>query len=131
MRSSQFFPNCVFCLFKYLNADVTQIVAIASGSCTSHAIDNRGVAYAWGFGENHQLGAGSDDDILAPAVMASKSLTGAVVKAVCPLVVFFSMFFRSDHRNNHRVVACKPFCKMVHGNYMILTYCYFPDAHIV
>jgi alpha-tubulin suppressor-like RCC1 family protein len=62
-------------------------VEIACASCVSYAVDAAGVAYAWGFGENHQLGSGSDEDLLVPTAMAGKALAGAKVKQVCVRVI--------------------------------------------
>lgn len=50
-------------------------------SC-SYAVDDAGALYAWGFGENQQLGTGSDEDALVPTLMSAKALQGCAVKEV-------------------------------------------------
>ena len=37
-----------------------QVTQVATGSTCSFAITEEGQGYAWGFGENHQLGTGQD-----------------------------------------------------------------------
>lgn len=59
-----------------------KIVSISCATCVSYAIDDKGVAYAWGFGENQQLASGSDEDLLIPTAITGKSVAGARVLQV-------------------------------------------------
>jgi len=46
-----------------------KFVQVAAGSSVSYAVSEEGKAYAWGFGENWQLGNGEDDDQNVPTLI--------------------------------------------------------------
>lgn len=60
-----------------------KIVEISCANCNSYAVSDAGQAFAWGFGENHQLGTGTDEDALLPAPITAKALEGAAISHVC------------------------------------------------
>ena len=60
-------------------------VNVASGSSVSYAVTQDGRVYAWGFGENWQLGNGEDDDQKTPTLV-----NVSIKKDVATGVVFVS-----------------------------------------
>ncbi|SCV68428.1 BQ2448_549 [Microbotryum intermedium] len=63
-----------------------QIVQIACGQQHAIALDEEGVAYAWGFGGLGRLGTGKQEDALSPVVIpafAYPTETSRIVKIAC------------------------------------------------
>jgi len=50
------------------------VTAVACGGTCSFAIAEGGKAFAWGFGENHQLGTPDDEDRAEPTLIEGKQL---------------------------------------------------------
>ncbi|XP_013116420.2 regulator of chromosome condensation [Stomoxys calcitrans] len=53
-----------------------KVVSVSCGEAQSFALTDDGKLYSWGMGSNHQLGTGSEDDVLEPALIVSKQTEG-------------------------------------------------------
>lgn len=53
---------------------LSNIAAVAAGIDCCIAISTTGEAYGWGFGESYRTGLGTDDDVVLPKRMDSKSV---------------------------------------------------------
>lgn len=48
-------------------------VQVAAGLSTAYALTDDGRLFAWGFGENYQLGTGKKEDLLEPQILTKMS----------------------------------------------------------
>lgn len=59
-----------------------RVMAVACGSECSFALTDEGKVYAWGFGENLQLGTGNEDSQLSPVLVGGEQMKHVKVLAV-------------------------------------------------
>lgn len=61
---------------------LSNVIQIDSGSNHAIAVDNKGQAFTWGFGEMMALGTGDEDDVTQPTLLTGQKLEGHKVLRV-------------------------------------------------